>query len=321
VAAVLSCQPFDSPEPSRTHVTTDVYTPSLAERTVERGIPLQSTASIYDEVLSLTDYRTGILYTLNVTQGVVYTSTQEIWLDADLNATLAEEMKGNESADPASEDALGLGCDGNSCNQELRQSDPEGAMLVDRGTRAPAVSQGRVRWRRTGMRDKPVRRKGAQSLQLVGAPKPEGVRSWEAALLQWSCPQIAGDLMRVAYDYRSSRTSFLAALFGAAGIDAYNVVTSRLPRGSGSASAALATLGGLQMSRTQLAVMGSFYNIYNCGSRTVHVGVIMMPTASGSLSPGGAYRLACHEVGYEISFDGGDNWHPITVTECQWQMT
>jgi hypothetical protein len=45
------------------------------------------------------------------------------------------------------------------------------------------------------------------------------------------------------------------------------------------------------------------------------------PDASGSIGTlGGGLSLQCHNEGWEISYDGGNTWDPITVSVCEYTM-
>jgi hypothetical protein len=138
-----------------------------------------------------------------------------------------------------------------------------------------------------------------------------------------NCVDISRAIHDATGEYRRTRSSVLNTLGDVAAttfeIDQYGRPTIHLPN--------LQTLGYVleqqiyakEMAELTLNVFATMYASYGCwGNNSSNWPASSFGTLNGSGTATGTLSLECHSEEWEISYDGGNTWSPITVTACEY---
>jgi hypothetical protein len=119
------------------------------------------------------------------------------------------------------------------------------------------------------------------------------------------CNAIATSAVQRVNDYMNHRTSWIKDLWNATtglGLEHY---------APGSTSFADVITGHLNPT-IAVGVMALYWNQYNCANEQVEAGPFYLSNSHSS-----GHMVCTTQSGWEISFDGGATWYPISVKVCQ----
>lgn len=122
------------------------------------------------------------------------------------------------------------------------------------------------------------------------------------------CEQIATEAVNAAFDYFSGRTSFIKNVWGIALPVAADEFKRHMPPGTQAAVSFTDLLTGTAYSKVKVGAEALYWNQYDCSNKKVEVGPFYFSGSGGN--------WVCEPEHWEISFDGGETWHPIVVTVC-----
>lgn len=277
----------------------------------------------------------GTSYTLNVARGEITVSDgRVVGFDPDLTAILRAEFRGTIETDPtaadliaAVQDTVGGWCGLNLCPLELRAAVEVGSGATP-SLRRERVGRSvrRVLWRRLPDSDRLDRRGRRSSVchctKALCAPLALPFALFGDAQVASSmeddiCTDIANAALPAVLHYQTRRTGFLAELLAAIGGEVFNAAAGRVVTSGSFFGAMLADLAADHANATiAVSILGTFWNINNCRNRSVRIGPVIR---TGTNSPSG--MLVCHYEPWQISFNGGLTWNPITVKVCEYEAT
>jgi hypothetical protein len=156
-----------------------------------------------------------------------------------------------------------------------------------------------------------------QNKSRSSEPTTVGIESTEYYGWPPSCLDIARQMYAMAPTYREARNVVLNVLKDIANqaveFDDQGRPTIHLPNVPSLAYNLMTRIEEESDAYIQMQFWAGMYVGFGCGDNN-------WPDASGSGSLGGGLTLECHDEGWEISYDGGTTWDPITVSVCEYEM-
>ena len=294
--------------------------------------PLKSISSIDPSTSEITivDDDDGTQYTfIPATNEIRVSDGSYIELDASQAAMFAAEFQGTLEMDQIipSMNSLTLDCtiDYNAakpgrCPEDQRPTligGAQGSAQASAPQSGSAVTRTTVLWRRTTSVP-------ADRAQLRAST---AMRSTLGPVLSLSYGDPCVDVLNAgasqAAVFTRNRTTAMAtardAVVGELALRGSELVLEKtLPSGSAAAAAVITEIADRAAARIAVSILAYVWNTNSCGTH-VPVAQITLGGAAGG-GGGGGGGLTCHNEGWEISFDGGETWSPITVRVCQYAM-
>jgi len=295
--------------------------------------PLKSVSYIdpYTSAITVVDDDDGTQYTLNpATNEIQVSDGSFIELDPALTATFAAAFEGTVETDQIipSMSNLSLDCtpyelpgkDGRGCQEEQVVTSPGAQLGTARSGVKPkrnATTAATILWRR------------ASSVSAVGSAfdgRPAMHTSVDQVFaLDFGdpCVDVLNSVAPNISVFSQQRTSFLQTIRDIVGGELVSrggewAFERTLTSGSGAAAAVLTKLADAASARVSVSILAYVWNTNSCGTHVPVAQVTLGGTGGGG--SGGSGGLVCHLEGWEISFDGGNTWSPITVKVCQYAM-
>ncbi len=282
--------------------------------------------------LSLGDEVNGLTYTLNTTNRELRTSDGRIVrLDEQLTVATASAFATTPGFDATAQDMqtiLTNYCDpadpAHPCDQVRafetpRAVDRESPRAGPRGRPGVRARTALIR-RRDHARGRPEPREGGRGrkgAQVRSDDEKFAAKNPLAPVVAVSitqngfrCSDIAHDYVTLALAYQERRSQFIRRLIE----NAVGAVVSADVEAGARLLTDIAERGG---SGLQMSILASFYYGQGCTSQRPRIGTIIM----GGPYFGGysGWVMRCQDENWEISFDGGQSWHPIVVEVCWFQ--
>ncbi len=265
-------------------------------------------------VITVWDEWNGKGYTLDIPNKEIRTSDGEVLLLTDeQTAIAATAFQGTVESDPIVPSLQNL-------------SGPDPCSPATGGCiESVTYGGGEILLRRADSDTSNMHRGGSSNFRITTPPGSVRIGSNQGnkngqVVTASSSGDICTDVLNAALSgvdkYRDNRTRFVSeAIIGGIVEFINDKWVKILPVGSGLAANFALAAADHYYSRVAMGILAWTWNTYNCGNRA-YTGSIVL---GGNTVPSGTGAYVCYYTHWEISFNGGATWYPITVRVCEYQ--